>query len=116
LRFEQEGEVQEDTSRPSEVSSELVAPASANPEYLSALAEDFERRSRKSATMSRLLEQHRRHLSTAQNERAELYDKLQRVLPVIQQSADSLSEALNARRFEAEPQNFRELFDVNERA
>jgi hypothetical protein len=80
------------------------------------LAEDFERRSRKSATMSRLLEQHRRHLCAAQNERAELYDKLLQLMPVIQQSTDSLREAMNARRFEAEPQHFRELFDVNERA
>jgi hypothetical protein len=115
-RSERDGEVQENSPLLSEGSSEVVEPAFAHPEPLSVLAEDFERKSRKSATMSRLLEQHRRHLSIAQNERDELYDKLQQVMPVVQQRAGSLREAMNARRFEAEPQHFRELFDVNEKA
>lgn len=99
-----------------DASTRPLEPSFAQEPPLATLAEDFERRGRKSATISRLLEQHRRHLLTAQNERAELYEKLERIVPVVQQTADSLREAMNGRMFEAEAPRLQELFDVNERA
>ncbi len=83
---------------------------------LSSLAQEAERRSRKSATMSRHLDQHRRQLRSAEKERDEVYAKLARIVPVVQESAASLRDAMNGSRREVDQRRIAELFDVNERA
>jgi hypothetical protein len=66
--------------------------------------------------MSRLLDQHRRHLRSAEKERDEVYAKLARIVPVVQESAASLRDAMNGSRREVDQRRIAELFDVNERA
>lgn len=81
-----------------------------------AIGEDLERRSRKSATMVRLLEQHRQQLKTAEKERDEAYDKLARVVPVVQETALALREAMDGRKIDIDPGRMHKLFKMNGRA
>lgn len=85
-------------------------------ETFMAVGEDLERRSRQSATMARLLEQHRQQLQTAEKERDAAYDKLARVVPVVQETAQSLREALDARKLDEDPARMHRLFMLNGRA
>lgn len=85
-------------------------------ETFMAVGEDLERRSRQSATMARLLEQHRQQLQTAEKERDAAYDKLARVVPVVQETAQSLREALDARKLDEDPAKMHRLFMLNGRA
>ena len=81
-----------------------------------AVGEDLERRSRQSATMARLLEQHRYQLQTAERERDAAYDKFARVVPVVQETAQALREALDARKLDEDPAKMHRLFMLNGRA
>ena len=81
-----------------------------------AVGEDLERRSRQSATMARLLEQHRYQLQTAERERDAAYDKFSRVVPVVQETAQALREALDARKLDEDPAKMHRLFMLNGRA
>lgn len=85
-------------------------------ESFAAIGEDLERRSRKSATMVRLLEQHRQQLKTAEKERDEAYDKLARVVPVVQETALALREAMDGRKIDIDPGRMHKLFKMNGRA
>lgn len=81
-----------------------------------AVGEDLERRSRQSATMARLLEQHRFQLQTAERERDAAYEKFNRVVPVVQETAQALREALDARKLDEDPAKMHRLFMLNGRA
>ncbi len=81
-----------------------------------AVGEDLERRSRQSATMARLLEQHRYQLQTAERERDAAYEKFARVVPVVQETAQALREALDARKLDEDPAKMHRLFMLNGRA
>ena len=81
-----------------------------------AVGEDLERRSRQSATMARLLEQHRIQLHTAEKERDAAYEKFARVVPVVQETAQALREALDARKLDEDPAKMHRLFMLNGRA
>lgn len=81
-----------------------------------AVGEDLERRSRQSATMARLLEQHRIQLQTAEKERDTAYEKFGRVVPVVQETAQALREALDARKLDEDPAKMHRLFMLNGRA
>jgi hypothetical protein len=81
-----------------------------------AVGEDLERRSRQSATMARLLEQHRIQLHTAEKERDAAYEKFSRVVPVVQETAQALREALDARKLDEDPAKMHRLFMLNGRA
>ena len=88
-------------------------------EYLDAFAaigEELERRSRQSATMARVLEQHRQQLQTAEKERDEAYEKLSRVVPVVHETAQALREAMDARKIDEDPARMHRLFMLNGRA
>lgn len=61
-----------------------------------AVGEDLERRAREWANMVRLLEQHRLHLESAEAERDGVYDKLARVVPIVQETGDALKAAMEA--------------------
>jgi hypothetical protein len=81
-----------------------------------AVGEDLERRSRQSATMARLLEQHRYQLQTAERERDAAYEKFARVVPVVQETAQALRESLDARKLDEDPAKMHRLFMLNGRA
>ena len=81
-----------------------------------AVGEDLERRSRQSATMARLLEQHRYQLQTAERERDAAYEKFARVVPVVQETAHALRESLDARKLDEDPAKMHRLFMLNGRA
>ncbi|NNM72369.1 hypothetical protein [Enterovirga aerilata] len=81
-----------------------------------AVGEDLERRSRQSATMARLLEQHRYQLQTAERERDAAYEKFARIVPVVQETAQALREALDARKLDEDPAKMHRLFMLNGRA
>lgn len=81
-----------------------------------AIGEELERRSRQSATMARVLEQHRQQLQTAEKERDEAYDKLSRVVPVVHETAQALREAMDARKIDEDPARMHRLFMLNGRA
>lgn len=74
-----------------------------------AVGEDLERRSRQSATMARLLEQHRYQLQTAERERDAAYEKFARVVPVVQETAQALRESLDARKLDEDPAKMHRL-------
>lgn len=80
------------------------------------IGEDLERRSRRSATMARLLEQHRHQLQTAEKERDEAYEKLSRVYPVVQETTRALKEAMDARKVDEDSSRMQRLFQLNGRA
>lgn len=61
-----------------------------------AIGEDLERRAREWANMVRLLEQHRLHLESAEAERDAAYDKLARVVPIVQETGEALKSAMDA--------------------
>lgn len=77
---------------------------------------DLERRSRRSATMARLLDQHHAQLQTAEKERDEAYEKLARVYPVVQETARALKEAMDSRKVDPDPSRMARLFQLNGRA
>lgn len=85
-------------------------------ETFAAIGEDLERRSRQSATLVRLLEQHRQALMTAERERDAAYDKLARVVPVVQETAQALREAMDARKVDEDAARMHRLFLLNGRA
>lgn len=85
-------------------------------ETFAAIGEDLERRSRQSATMVRLLEQHRQQLMTAEKERDAAYEKLARVVPVVQETAMALREAMDARKVDEDAARMHKLFMLNGRA
>ena len=85
-------------------------------ETFAAIGEDLERRSRQSATLVRLLEQHRQQLVTAERERDAAYAQLARIVPVVQETARNLREAMDARRLEEDPAPMHKLFVLNGRA
>ncbi|MDB5513038.1 MAG: hypothetical protein JWR08_2521 [Enterovirga sp.] len=85
-------------------------------EMFAAIGEELERRSRQSATMVRLLEQHRQQLQSAEKERDAAYEKLARVVPVVQETAQALREAMDARKIDEDPARMHRLFMLNGRA
>jgi hypothetical protein len=78
--------------------------------------EHLERRSRQSATLVRLLEQHRQQLLTAERERDAAYDQLARIVPVVHETARTLREAMDARKVEDDTARMHKLFMMNGRA
>ena len=94
--------------RPEPTSGEADAP----PRTFAEIGEDLDRRSRQSAAMVRLLEQHRQQLQTAEKERDDAYDKLAQVVPVVQ----ALREAMDARQVDEDPARMHRLFMLNGRA
>lgn len=80
------------------------------------IGEELERRSRQSATMARLLDQHRQQLQAAEKDRDEAYDRLARVVPVVQDTAQALREAMDARKLDDDPARMHKLFMLNGRA
>jgi hypothetical protein len=95
---------------------ELPSPTEEDFETFMAVGQDLERRGRQSATMARLLEQHRQQLQTAEKERDAAYEKLARVVPVVQETAQALREALDARKLDEDPAKMHRLFMLNGRA
>ncbi len=85
-------------------------------ETFAAIGEDLERRSRQSATLVRLLEQHRQQLLTAERERDAAYDQLARIVPVVHETARTLREAMDARKVEDDTARMHKLFMMNGRA
>lgn len=85
-------------------------------ETFAAIGEDLERRSRQSATLVRLLEQHRQQLLTAERERDAAYDQLSRIVPVVHETARNLREAMDARKVEDDTARMHKLFMMNGRA
>ena len=85
-------------------------------ETFAAIGQDLERRSRQSATMARLLQQHRQQLQTAEKDRDDAYEKLARVVPVVNDTAQALREAMNARKLDEDPARMHKLFMLNGRA
>lgn len=115
---EQSGEA-EDTFEPGKLFEDRPDDLSTDEdeiEMFAAIGEELERRSRQSATMVRLLEQHRQQLQTAEKERDAAYDKLARVVPVVQDTAQALREAMDARKIEDDPARMHRLFMLNGRA
>jgi hypothetical protein len=60
-----------------------------------AVRDDLERRTRESAHMVRLLEQHRQHLEATERERDAAYEQLARIVPMVQDSARDLKSAMD---------------------
>ena len=60
-----------------------------------AVRDDLDRRTRESAHMVRLLEQHRQHLEATERERDAAYDELARIMPMVQDSARELKTAMD---------------------
>lgn len=85
-------------------------------ETFAAIGQDLERRSRQSATMARVLQQHRQQLQTAEKDRDDAYEKLARVVPVVNDTAQALREAMNARKLDDDPARMHKLFMLNGRA
>ncbi len=59
-----------------------------------AVRDDLERRTRESAHMVRLLEQHRQHLEATEKERDAAYEELARIIPRVEDSARELKTAM----------------------
>ena len=103
-------------SRPDEFSSSKELADLSGFETFMAVGEDLERRGRQSATMARLLDQHRQQLVTAEKERDAAYEQLARVVPVVQETANDLREAMNARKVDEDQARMHRLFMLNGRA
>lgn len=102
-----------------ETSGEIVtarAEADDELESFATIGEELERRSRQSATMVRLLEQHRQQLESAEKQRDDAYDKLARVVPLVQETGHALREAMEARKVDDDPARMHRLFMLNGRA
>ncbi len=78
-----------------------------------AIGEDLERRSREWSKMVRLLLQHREVLDSAETERDGAYADLQRVIPLVQDTARELEIAMDAVRGGEEPADLSVLFVKN---
>lgn len=81
-----------------------------------AIGQDLDRRSRQGATMVRLLEQHRQQLVTAEKERDAAYEQLARVVPVVQETAQALRDAMDERKVDEDSSRMHKLFMLNGRA
>jgi hypothetical protein len=83
---------------PSEKPLEPMSEAMRSPTLaggFAAVRDDLERRTRESAHMVRLLEQHRQHLEATERERDAVYEQLARIVPMVQDSARELKTAMD---------------------
>ncbi len=88
-------------------------PAKFNATGFLAIGEDLERRSREWSKMVRLLQQHREILDSAETERDTVYADLERVIPLVQETARELETAMDAVRGGEEPADLSVLFVKN---
>src|SRR4051812_37400342 len=80
------------------------------------LTSDLDRRSREWASMARVLEQHRQHLEVAEREQESCYGKLARVMPVVQETAKALKNAIDERKRGQGSGDIDGLFSLSSRA
>ena len=80
------------------------------------IGDDLERRSRESASMVRLLEQHRLFLESAERERDLLNERLGAIVPEVQESGRALKAMLDASRSGDISGDLAALFDRSMRA
>jgi len=86
------------TEMPAKKAAEPTGDAMRSPTLaggFAAVRDDLERRTRESAHMVRLLEQHRQHLEATERERDAAYDELARIIPMVQDSARELKTAMD---------------------
>lgn len=80
------------------------------------LGKELDRRSRESASMVRLLEQHRRQLAKAEKDRNHAADMLARVIPVVEDTGRKLKIGMESFRPGEDPAQLQTLFTMNARA
>lgn len=101
---------------PAPESAEAQPEAPSVPSNFSGVGQDVERRSRETASMVRMLEQHRRQLAKAERDHAQAAEMLSRIMPVIDETNRSLKVGLEQFKPGDETGHLQTLFTLNARA
>ena len=112
LRDDDKGDGTSRSSMPDVLSSSSSSPTLGHAD----LTSDLDRRSREWASMARVLEQHRQHLEVAEREQEACYGKLARVMPVVQETAKALKNAIDERKRGQGTGDIDGLFSLSSRA